>query len=78
MCLKKKKLCKVCGSFEWNRQRLCPLYLDEGAWDESHICRVASIPGHVICTERIVPLVKKHKIKVFRFQALSGHSEVTP
>ena len=70
MCLKKKKLCSVCGSFEWNRQRLYPLFLDESAWDGSDLCRVDSIPGYVVCTAKVVELVKKQKLKGFSFQAL--------
>ena len=70
MGLKKKKLCRVCGGFEWNRQRLSPLLLDASTWDGSDLCRVDSIPGYVICTDRVVALVKKQKLKGFSFRAL--------
>lgn len=70
MCLKKKRLCAVCGSFEWNRQRFHPLYPDESTWDGSDFCRVASIPGYVICTGKVVELVKTQKLKGFSFRAL--------
>ena len=70
MCLKKKRLCSVCGSFEWNRQRLSPLYLDASTWDGSDLCRVNSIPGYVVCTDRVVALVKKQKWKGFSFRSL--------
>jgi hypothetical protein len=70
MFLKKKKLCKICGGFEWNRQRLHPLHLNEKTWDGSDICRIDSIPGYFICTERIVKLVKGRKLKGFCFKAL--------
>ena len=70
MGLKKKKLCRVCGGFEWNRQRLSPLLLDASAWDGSDLCRVDSIPGYVVCTDRVVALVKKQKLKGFSFWAL--------
>lgn len=70
MGLKKKKLCRVCGGFEWNRQRLSPLLLDASAWDGNDICRVDSIPGYVVCTDRVVALVKKQKLKGFSFRAL--------
>ena len=70
MGLKKKKLCRVCGGFEWNRQRLSPLLLDASAWDGSDLCRVDSIPGYVVCTDRVVALVKKQKLKGFSFRAL--------
>ena len=70
MGLKKKKLCRVCGGFEWNRQRLSPLLLDASAWDGNDLCRVDSIPGYVICTDNVVALVKKQKLKGFSFRAL--------
>ena len=70
MGLKKKKLCRVCGGFEWNRQRLSPLLLDASTWDGSDLCRIDSIPGYVICTDRVVALVKKQKLKGFSFWAL--------
>ena len=70
MGLKKKKLCRVCGGFEWNRQRLSPLLLDASAWDGSDLCRVDSIPGYVVCTDNVVALVKKQKLKGFSFRAL--------
>lgn len=70
MFLKRKKHCKSCGSFEWNRQRFRPLFLDEEGWDGSDLCRVADIPGYIICTERIVKLVKEKKLKGFSFKKL--------
>ena len=70
MGLKKKKLCRVCGGFEWNRQRLSPLLLDASAWDGNDLCRVDSIPGYVICTDNVVALVKKQKLKGFSFRTL--------
>ena len=70
MGLKKKKRCRVCGGFEWNRQRLSPLHLDASAWDGNDLCRVDSIPGYVICTDNVVALVKKQQLKGFSFRAL--------
>lgn len=70
MCLKKKGLCKVCGSFEWNRQRLYPLFVDERTWDGSDLCRIESIPGYIVCTDQVVQQIKRHKLKGFTFQPL--------
>lgn len=70
MFLKRKKLCKSCGSFEWNRQRFRPLFLDEEGWDGSDLCRIGDIPGYIICTERIVKLVREKKLKGFSFKKL--------
>ena len=64
-----EEICSSCGRFEWNRQRLYPLYLDEETWDGSDICRVESIPGYIVCTERVVDLVKRQKLKGFSFKA---------
>lgn len=70
MCLKKKKVCKTCGSFEWNRQRMYPLYMDEGTWDGSDLCRNKSIPGYIIFSKAAVELIKKYKLKGFYFVPL--------
>ena len=73
MCLKKKRLCSTCGGFEWNRQRMPKLCLDEQTWDGSDICRVTSIPGYVICSEAVVSLVKKEKLKGFAFEPIGSN-----
>ena len=70
MCLKKKRLCSSCGGFDWNRQRLHPLYVDEKSWNGRDLCRVASIPGYIVCTKRVVELVRKQKLRGFAFQLL--------
>lgn len=70
MSMKKKRHCAVCGGFEWNRQRMPKLQLDESSWDGSDLCRVTSIPGYVICTEAVVSLVNKHRLKGFVFEPL--------
>ena len=68
MCLKKKRVCPDCGGFSWNRQRMPKMFLDESTWDGGDLCRVASIPGYVICSETVVTLVKKHQLKGFAFE----------
>ena len=70
MGLKKKRQCTSCGSFEWNRQRMYPLYVNEETWDGSDICRVSSIPGYIICTDRVASLVKDQKLSGFCFNPL--------
>lgn len=70
MGLKKKKVCSTCGSFEWNRQRLYPLYMDEHTWDGSDICRNQSLPGYIIFSKVAVELIKKHKLKGFCLKSL--------
>lgn len=70
MCLKKKKVCKTCGGFEWNRQRMHPLCMDERTWDGSDLCRNESIPGYILFSKTAVDLVKKYKLKGFSFEPL--------
>lgn len=70
MGLKKKKLCPQCGQFEWNRQRLYPLVLDMAAWDGSDLCRVESIPGYFVCSDRFADIVKKHGLTGFSLNKL--------
>ena len=72
MCLKKKRLCKTCGGFEWNRQRFHPLYVDDRTWDGSDLCRIASIPARVVCTEKVLNLIKENKLKGFAFSPCEG------
>lgn len=70
MGLKKKNRCSVCGGFDWNRQRLHPLIPDRETWNGRDLCRIASIPGYIVCTDRVVELVNKHKLRGFAFDAL--------
>jgi len=70
MCLKKKKVCRTCGGFEWNRQRMYPLSMDERTWDGSDICRNESIPGYILFSKAAADLVKKHKLKGFSLEPL--------
>lgn len=68
MCLKKKRVCRTCGGFEWSRQRMPKMLLDSSTWDSSDFCRIASILGYVICSDKIVSLVKTHRLKGFAFE----------
>lgn len=70
MCLKKKKVCSTCGGFEWNRQRLHPLYIDADTWDGSDVCRNESIPGYIIFSKGAVDAIKKHRLKGFGLDPL--------
>lgn len=70
MFLRKKKVCRGCGGFAWNRQRLRPIHLDESTWDGSDICRCASIPGWLIFSEAAAELIRKEKHKGFVFEPL--------
>ena len=74
MGLKKKKLCPQCGQFEWNRQRVHPLILDMAAWDGSDLCRVESIPGYFVCSDRFAELVNIHGLTGFCVKKLIPNS----
>ena len=67
MHLKKKRKCPACGQFDWSRRRFEPRILDENVWDGSDLCRVDSMPGWVVCSQRTKELIVKHKLKGFSF-----------
>lgn len=66
MFLKKKRLCPACGQFDWNRERLYPVFLDANSHDGGDLCRVTSLPGRIICTHKVALSVKKHKLTGFQ------------
>lgn len=68
MQLKKKRACPACGQFEWNRQRLPAMILNTSAWDGSDICRLASIPGFIVCTDKFKAIVQNNQLKGFSFE----------
>lgn len=70
MQLKKKRLCKKCGQFEWNRQRLSPIIVSEDSWDKTDFCRITSMPGHIVCSEEVVKLVKHNQLTGFVFREI--------
>lgn len=70
MGLKKKNKCDCCGQFTWNRQRLTPLILDENTWNGYDLCRITSIPGYIICTDRVRCLVEEYSLSGFDFTLL--------
>ena len=70
MQLKKKQFCNKCGQFEWNRKKFPPVILSKGSWDNSDICRIASLQGYIVCTEKVIRVVKENKLTGFAFQEL--------
>jgi hypothetical protein len=68
MQLKKKRVCPSCGQFEWNRQRLPAMILNVSSWDGSDICRLASIPGFIVCTDKFKTIVQNNQLKGFSFE----------
>lgn len=76
MFLKKKKYCAVCGQYEWNRQRFYPRVVDGNSWDGSDLARVVSIPGWILCSDKVRKIVKKHKLKGFVFTEASTSAQL--
>ncbi len=72
MRLKKKRYCPQCKQFEWNRQRLYPLYLDESTWDGGDICRISSMPGKPVCSEHFQEVVTKYQMSGVVFVSTGG------
>lgn len=67
MFLKKKKSCDECGQFSWNRTRMHPRFIDRSTWDSSDICRLKSIPGFIVCSQRFAETVMEYHLSGFAF-----------
>ena len=78
MGLKKKHKCDYCGQFVWNRQRLYPLILDTNKWNGRDLCRIQSIPGYVVCAEKVKHLVEEHGLSGFDFTLLKDTGNREP
>ena len=72
MFLKKKRKCKSCGQFEWNRQRLYPLAFNLAEWDGSDLCRIASLPGHVVCSEKMAQVINQYSLTGVQLAVCQG------
>lgn len=64
MKLKKKNLCPACGRFTWSRERLytIPAALDMDTWSGHDLCRVEDFPAILVCSERVVEVIRKHRL----------------
>lgn len=71
MSLKRKNQCSDCGQFDWNRQRLSFIktVFDMDTWDKSDLCRIASFPGYVVCSEKLKNIIEKKGFNGVTFQA---------
>ncbi len=70
MSLRRKNLCSLCGQFDWNIQRLYIIktVLDMESWDQSDLCRIASFPGHIVCSDKVKDIISEHKLKGVLFR----------
>lgn len=71
MFLKKKKHCQTCGQFEWNRERRPAVVVSEGTWNGSDLCRISSVPGFSICTQKVFDVIKANKLTGFEPEPVS-------
>lgn len=74
MFLKKKRVCNDCGKYDLNRQRSIPYVVDSETWNKCELCTVKTFPWAVICTERIVKMIKKNRLKGFVYEPLKEES----
>lgn len=72
MFLKKKKVCQVCGQFEWNRERRPTVVVSESTWNGSDLCRISSVPGFSICTQKLYDVIKANKLTGFELEPVSA------
>lgn len=70
MHLKRKRLCSLCGQFDWNRMRIHPFILDQSSWSGTDICLLSSFPGFKICSERFVEIIRSYSLSGFDFEPL--------
>lgn len=68
MHLKKTKTCSACGRFAWSRLRFGSVILDKSSWNGMDICRLASVPNVIVCTEKVEALARKNKLTGLIFQ----------
>ena len=67
MKLKKKKYCPICGRFQWNRQRLEPIFLDLNSWDKCDVCVIESMPTRIVLSKHVFDVVKENGLCGFEF-----------
>lgn len=63
MRLKKKHHCSECGQYKLSRQKLGTSYLNLSSWRGDDICRLGTFPARIICTEKVIEVIIKNKLK---------------
>lgn len=63
MHYRKKNVCSECGQYTWSRQKIGESSLDYSTWDKSDICKLTDYPNVFICTQRVVDVIKRNKLK---------------
>lgn len=65
--LRRKKYCQTCGQFEWSQQRMHRRFVDVETWSQNDLCRIKSLPGFVVCSEKVMDAAEKYKLTNFEF-----------
>ena len=65
MHLRKKHVCQSCKHFDLPRQKLGISYLDYLSWNGCDINRLVLFPGHVLCTDKVLDIIRDNRLKGF-------------
>lgn len=62
MELRKKRMCKDCKQFDWNKKRFPAIVVDESSWDGSDLCIISSLPGYYVCSPKVASIIEEAKL----------------
>ena len=65
MHYKKKNYCPDCGTYNWSRQKIGESILDHSSWNQCDICKLVDYPNILICTQKVIDVIKKYNLKGF-------------
>ena len=65
MHYRKQNVCPECGSFRWSRQKIGISVLDQESWDGADFCKLVDYPNYFLCTQKVVDVIKREKLKGF-------------
>lgn len=65
MHLKFKETCPDCHRTEPNRERIGDAFFDFNSWSGDDICHVSHYPSKFVCTQRVLDVIYKCKLKGF-------------
>ena len=69
MHYRKKNVCPACGGFHWSRQKVGVSVLDEASWDQCDLCKLADYPNIVLCTQKVIDVIRANSLKGFTKRA---------
>ena len=65
MHYRKKNICNECGEYTWSRIKIGESVIDYSTWDKSDLCKLEDYPNYFLCTQRVIDVIKKYKLKGF-------------